>query len=209
MIDQQALRAAIERLPLAQGVSVDHALQALSWGCYFAGVNELPRMRSSQKENGPAKELEEFVKLAGRLRRHLNGMHRESLNVLSVDRRHSLAVDCDLEDMIGRATSAIDSLPDTPASTSPKQLAQQQIAQMCAKIYTGVTGKRAALHWNAITEKKGGPFIRFVQDVFAACEVDASAEHYARDAEKAEIIGGNGGVSMKMAPIKKGIVSPL
>jgi hypothetical protein len=193
------------RLPLKPGVDTEGALDSLQLGTFFAAVNEAPRMTSSRRKNGDIQELREFVKLAERLHAHIRGMHKEALNVLSPKgSRHAFAVDWDLEAMIARAEGKIASGPEAAASTSPKRLAPEQIAQLCARIYTDLTGKRPTLHGNEYTGTKGGPYLRFLKEVYAAVGVKANAEHYGRAAEGIKVIGGNGGVIMQKAPQKGG-----
>jgi hypothetical protein len=198
------LRRAIERLPLLPGVNVESATDALQIGCFSAGVNELPRMKSSRKKNGAAVEMEKFARLASKLRFHLNSMSREGLNSLARDgERCALAVDCDLEKMLHRAAEALTAAQPSPASTSPRRLAPEQTAQICAQMYEDLTSKRARVHWNDVADKSGGPFLRFVEDVFAACGIKASAEHYAKAAEgHVGKIGGNGGATFERVPRK-------
>ena len=175
-----------------------HAAQALERGLYFAKVNELPRMRTSRRKDGVAKELRDFAKLATKLVDRLNEMHREALNRVSPrGERHALAVADDLERMICLATDAASSAAPTEASTSPRRLAPEQLAQLCAQTFQKLTGKRPVLHSDAIEGFRTGPFLRFVTEVFAAAGIEASAEHYARNAEACgDVVGGNGGVTM-------------
>jgi hypothetical protein len=144
-------------------------------------------------------ELERFERLATKLRQHLNIMSREGLNALAdAGERHALAVDCDLERMIERSARFRNNAEPRPASSSPKRLAPEQTAQLCAQIYERLTSKRARVHWNDLAEQNGGPFLRFVEDVFDACQIKASAEHYAKLAAGHEgDIGGNGGAIMR------------
>lgn len=207
MADRRALiREAIERLPLSEGAgSADQAAFALEMTCYFARVNELPRMQTSRKKNGMNKELNEFAKRATRLCQQIEQMHRQAQNALSPKgERHVLAVQSDLEVMIRRAFEAAEASPETESTPSNHRLAPKQIAQACAQMFSDLTGKRPTLHYDPIEEKRTGAFLGFVTDIFQACEIDASAEHYARDAEKAgDVIGGNGGVTMRRVPAKK------
>jgi hypothetical protein len=204
---RQALRAAMERLPLAPEADVEGSLDVLQLGCYFSRVNQLPRMTASRAKNGTAKELEAFCKAARKLRSQIAAMHKDSLGALQRrDERHALAVDCDLQRMIERATAFLEQAPDAPAKTSPSRLCPEQTAQICAQVYEELTGKRSRLHGQSAGgfEKKGGPYFRFVRDVFEACGVDASAEHYARMAQEHRgEIGGSGGVSIRRVA-KKG-----
>lgn len=199
------MKAAIERLPLIAGVNTDQAAFALEMCCSFARVNELPRMQPSRQKNGMVKELNEFVKRATRLCQQIEGMHLEAQNALSPKgERHVLAVQGDLEVLIRRAIEAAATAPETKALPSNRRLAPQQTAQACAQTFIDVTGKRPTLHYDPIEGERTGAFLGFVRDIFEALEIDASAEHYARDAEKAgDVIGGNGGVTMRRVPAKK------
>jgi hypothetical protein len=200
-----ALLAALEALPLPPGADLEGALNSLQLGCHMAEVNELPRIYGSRKKDGTAAELEKFQRLAAKLRTHLNAMSREALNSLGhADERHALAVDADLQRMVRRAASAAKAAAPQPASTSPKRLAPEQIAQICAQFFEGLTGKPAKLHGQFDQNQKGGPYFRFVEGVFSACGIEASAEHYAKLAERHEgAIGGNGGVLMEHTKEKR------
>jgi hypothetical protein len=201
-----ALRAALEALSLPPGADLEGALNSLQLACYMAEVNELPRMNSSRKKDGTAAELKKFQRLAATLRAHLNAMSREALNSLGhTDERHALRVDADLERMVSRAASAVTAAAPQPASTSPKRLAPEQIAQTCAQLYEGLTGKSAKLHGQFDQNRKGGPYFRFVEGVLAACGIEASAEYYAKRAAGHEgAIGGNGGVLIEHTREKSG-----
>jgi hypothetical protein len=202
---KKRLLDAIMRLPLVPGADIDGALDVLQLGTYFATVNDAPHMTSSRRKDGEVEELRRFVKLAERLRTHINSMHREAIGALSPKGvRHAFSVDWDLEAMIGRAEARIACGPTVAASTSPKRLAPEQVAQICAQLYTDLTGKRAAPHGDDYSGKKGGPYLRFLGEVYAALEMKGNPEHYGRDAEGVEIIGGNGGVAMRKTPRKTG-----
>ncbi len=195
---RERLREAIARLPMIEGADAEGALNALQLGTYFATINELPRMTASRRKDGELDELRKFAKLAQKLHAHFNSMHRVALNALSPDgQRHALAIDGDLKDMIARAESRIATADESAASTSPRRLAPEQIAQLCAQLYTGLTGKRAIPHGNEYTGKKGGPYLRFLNDVYAALGIKANAEHYGRDAAGTDDIGANGGITMR------------
>lgn len=199
------LLAAIERLPLSDGADTIGAANVLTWTTYFAVVNELPRMRSSRRKDGAAKELLDFAKFAEKLAKRLAGMHREAINAISpAGERHALAVADDLVRMIEDARSAAAAAPPEEAQTSPRKLAPEQIAQVCGKIFLDLTRKRPVLHSDAYYGNRTGPFLRFVTEVFEIVGIDASAEHYAREAEKCgDMIGGNGGVTMRRIPQKE------
>ena len=200
-----ALRAALERLPLAADVDLESSLDALQLGCYFASVNELPRMTSSRKKNAVGDELTQFRRLAVRLHRQVSAMHMDSVNALyeKGEAPHPIKLQMDLEATIRRADEQIARAPETTANTSPRKLTPEQTAQLCAQMYEDLTDKPAGLHWNDAAQAKDGPFLRFVQDVFTACGIDASAEHYARQARgKTGPIGGNGGITITRVPNK-------
>ena len=115
MADRRALiQQAIERLPLREGSGdVGQAAFALEMSCYFARVNELPRMQPSRKKNGMQKELREFAKRATRLCRQIEEMHLEAQNAVSLTgERHVLAIQSDLEAMIPLALKAAETAPE-------------------------------------------------------------------------------------------------
>ncbi len=206
MADQRAkLTQAIERLPLSDSSrTLEPSVQALQWGCYFAKVNEIPRLQPSRKKNGQAKELRDFAKHALRLCKFIDTMHVDAQVAVSANERHVEAVNGDLVAMIRRALIAAEVAPETAAVPSNRRLAPLQIAQTCASIFQELTGKPAKLHYNDALGERTGPYLRFVSDVFEAAGIEASAEHFARLAmEPVDVIGGNGGVSMRKVPAKK------
>jgi hypothetical protein len=134
------IRAAMERLPLRDGVNLDQSAFALEITTYFARVNELPRMRFSRQKNGMVKELEGFLKHAQRLSRQIDAMHLEAQSSLSPKgERHVLAAQDDLRDMICRAAAAIEKAPETPPRPSNHRLAPKQVAEMCAQMFKDMT----------------------------------------------------------------------
>jgi hypothetical protein len=162
-------------------------------------------MTSSRKKNAVVDELVKFRRLAVRLHRQVSLMHRDSVNALyeKGDAPHPVKLQIDLEATIRRADEQIAQASETAASTSPRKVAPEQTAEICAQMYEELTGKPAGLHWNDAAQAKDGPYLRFVQDVFTACGIDASAEHYARQARgKSGPIGGNGGVTITRVPNK-------
>jgi hypothetical protein len=206
MDDQRAkLAQAIERLPLVGGpTAIGQSVQALQWACYFAKVNEIPRLQPSRKKNGQAKELREFAKLALRLSKFIDTMHADAQATISATGRHVEAVNEDLIVMMRRAVVAAEKVPETAAVPSNRRLAPLQIAQTCASFFVDLTGKPAKLHYNDAIGERTGPYLRFVSDVFEAVGIKANAEHFARlGMEPVDVIGGNGGVSMRKVPAKK------
>ena len=193
------LQAAISKLPLLPDADATGALNVLQLGTYFAGVNQAPHMTSSRRKNGELEELRTFLKLAQRLRRHIKSMHKEAIGALSPKAsRHVFVTEWDLEELVTLAEARIAVGPEFPASTSPERLEPRQIAEVCAQLYTELTGKRAAPHGdNYRSSSKGGPYLRFLSDVYAALGVKANAEHYGGQAEGVEVIGRNGGVTMR------------
>jgi hypothetical protein len=194
-----ALGSALDKLPLRAGANAGDALDLLQLGLSMTALNELPRMKSTKKKNGVALELKEFEKLATKLRLHLNRMSRKAVNSLArKDERHALSVDSDLKRMIERAMEAYSATQPTKASTSPQRLRPAQAAQLCAQIYEDLTARPATLHWDGIKEKQTGPYLRFIEEVFAICQINGSPEHYAREAERhTGPIGGHGGVTIR------------
>jgi hypothetical protein len=193
------------RLPLLPDADTEGALNFLQLGTLFAAVNEAPHMTSSRRKNGESEELQKFVKLSQRLRSHIKMMHKEAINVLSPkSSRHVFAVEWELEAMVDRAEARLASGAEVAASTSPKRLEPEQVAQICAQLYTDLTGKRPAPHGNEYSGKKGGPYLRFLSDVYSALGINANAEHYGRHAEGVEVIGGNGGATMRKVSPKEG-----
>jgi len=206
MADQRTkLTQAIEKLPLSDSSrTLGPSVQELQWACYFAKVNEIPRLQPSRKKNGQAKELREFTKHALRLCKFIDTMHADAQRAISTDGRHVEAVNEDLIAMIRRALVAAESAPETAAVPSNRRLAPLQIAQTCASVFSDLTGKPAKLHYNDAIGERTGPYLHFVSDVFEAAGIEASAEHFARLAmEPVDVIGGNGGVSMRKIPAKK------
>lgn len=202
---RQLLREAIGRLPLKGDVNIDEATFVLEWCCYFAKVNELPRMQPSRQKKGVAKELQEFVKQATRLTQFIGRMHAEAQNALSPNgERHIEAVHEDLKVMIARALAAIEEAPATEAVPSNHRLAPKQVAEVCAGIFRDLTGKRPTLHFEPIRNERSGPFLRFIEDVFSAMQIGASAEHYAREARSAgDAVGGGSGVTIRRITAQK------
>lgn len=215
---RQRLREAIERLPLRPEADVDGTLDVLELGFAFARLNALPSMTTTKKKNGKVEELRKFTKLAKRLVKqpgsperaeklgaHIKAMHHEALEGLSAAgppsvwllARGDAELKRDLETLIDRAEMAIAAAQQTAASTSPKRLAPEQIAQICGQIYPELTGKRAVLHFDGYSEKRTGPFLHFLKEIYAATGIEASAEHFGRHAEGVDVIGGRGGVTIR------------
>jgi len=162
-------------------------------------------MQSSRQKNGMQKELREFAKIATRLHRLIGEMHREAIGAVSPQgKRHILSVQDDLAMRIKCAISAADNAPETPARPSNRRLAPKQVAEVCAQFFEDLTGKRPTLAFDAIDGERCGPYLRFVQDTFDALGIDASAEHYARQAQNVgDTIGGEGGVTIRRIPPQK------
>jgi hypothetical protein len=83
-----------------------------------------------------------------------------------------------------KAHRAVKSGPAPGMPQKPKKTAARAIAARAVIVYEALTGKKAtrSVHAYVDGQPEYGPFVDFLNDLFEALEVEASAENYAKEA---------------------------
>src|SRR5215203_415448 len=106
-------------------------------------------------------------------------MHRTSFDALekSEPKRHPLVLRDELASLSFSATGGADQLREAPALTktgAPCKRSAEAVTTQAAQTYKKLTGKKPRPHANG--NQAGGPFLRFLGEIFAILEIKASPE---------------------------------
>lgn len=183
------LEDALARAPVREDLR--HTIPDLAWRIYLvaslASVNKLPR---ANQAGGTAarRELEIFDKLSRKLWEHILSMRRDALSAIESELgRHPLLVANELKELIAAAARAYDTIEPTPARLGRRPKKQEIIiTKFVAYVFEQLTGKRAAPGYNHHKDRRS-EFEQLLGRVFAALDIDASAEHQARLFSREEI----------------------
>jgi hypothetical protein len=122
------------------------------------------------------RELQEFVREASKLRDRVSRMSKGAFDVMKVDRA---SIDLDgliaLEDAARWALSLRKQWEVGPRA-KPRKLRAERVADAAASAFERLTGKPWTVPFNPETHKSYGPCLKFLEAVFTACGIDASAE---------------------------------
>jgi len=198
--DSDALRGAFEKLPLLPDKEgeLERFVEFFDQVPRVYSEHDLPPKRETSVESAED-ELDTLVKLIRKLRVHIEGMHRTSLRAIETEldtvqketgertpeeaypNRLAEALS-KLEDVYRGARERIGVAPPDgyPPKGPPGKNQAKQTAIAAAEAYRSLTGKEPTFTTNPDTNKPGGPFLRFLREVFDALGIEARAEGYAR-----------------------------
>ena len=184
--DHAALMRALRQLPGADAKldKLENSAFRLESASTIMRLADLPRAQNAGPD-ATRKELEKFSRLASTLWKHIDSMHQEALSVLAdTDARDWLLVKGDLAALVGVAKLGIENhLNQGPGPKGrPRKQQAHDVALIAAGAYRAITGEEPS-----VGTKDGrayGPFLKFVDSVFSALGIQASAETYSREVTK-------------------------
>ena len=88
------------------------------------------------------------------------------------------------------AKERLESKPGKKGSGRPPKYRAADVAGRALGCYEALTGKRAGVSTNPWTSARGGPFLRFLTDVFKVLGIKASPDDQAKRAVERRSMGG-------------------
>jgi hypothetical protein len=190
-----ALRAALEKLPVLAG-----AKQYIPAAVEVLILNAVRDAATGLKPRGDKAAMRELTALMKHLKAAKDIMadmsHEASEAMYAASRTAFIkgaANQCleierqmlgQMEMLASMATMCLETKPVKAHAKRPRDFRSAAVARIGAGVYEVLTGTKAGVSTNFRTGERGGPFVRFLRDVFDALEIDGSPESQAKTAVK-------------------------
>ncbi|GAB0112722.1 hypothetical protein [Acidisoma sp. C75] len=152
-------------------------------------VRRAQRPREMVGEATSRREIEAVRKAAQNLADALHALHAPARAALGFRAggafQESSGIHLHLLSLIAHAENyQLEPIPPNAGLGRKSVPSDARFALELAKVYEFYTGRKATVSWNPTTEKRYGPFLDFVTDIFGACELTGSPISRAVEAAK-------------------------
>lgn len=177
---EDRIASVLERLPVLEEKRsrITDLANRIAVMAELSAINERPAAQLAGDVTAAA-EVDKLAALAIEFANHVDRMHRNSLAVFeSGECRHPMR----LAEQMWKLAAVAAQTPLQPHARRPRKAVAADTAKQALITYEFLTGNPATIIVPTSGGKAGGIFLAFVTELFAALEIKASAENWARKA---------------------------